>query len=311
MFIRPKDYISVNDKLFFAVVSEYHEGDCALTWLRYVKSEQGLNKLNTEEAEKFIDIHFPAFNFHSTYADIKLHGIPYDSISEVLRPDQTIPKLLKLNSPDRIQKDAIAVINLLLDAGIKIETIGITGSLMLNTQNEQSDIDMIVYGRNTFFKVRDLIKYNIEVGKLKSLDELNWQEAYQRRDCALSFEEYKSHEIRKYNKCISGTTKVDISMIPENYERIQEAGSCKKLGKTKIISTVIDDAHSYDFPARYIINTDDLKEVVSYTATYTGQAMAGEKIEAVGYIEQDNNGDKRLLVGSSREAAGEYIRVVK
>ncbi len=40
------------------------------------------------------------------------------------------------------------------------------------------------------------------------------------------------------------------------------------------------------------------------------QAEKGEKIEAVGFIEEDKDGVRRLLVGTSREAEEEYIRIV-
>lgn len=311
MFIRPKDYISIDDKLFFAVVSEYQEDERALTWLRYVKDENGMQKLTTEQAGKFINEHYPEFLFHSDYADIDLHGVPFSSIGEVHRPDQTVVRLLDMTSSDVVQKDAIHIIQLLLDAGIKLEMTGITGSLMLDTHNEQSDIDMVIYGRARFFKVRELIQQFLKSGQLKSLNKSFWLDAYQRRACDLSFEEYQFHELRKFNKCVSGKTKVDISMIPEVYERVEENGSCKKIGQEKIVAVVTDDTCAYDFPARYLINHDTIKEIVSYTATYTGQGCKGEKIEASGYIEQGSDGKKRLLVGTSREAAGEYIRVVK
>lgn len=311
MFIRPKDYISVNDKLFFAVVSEYQEDDRALCWLRYVKDENGMQKLATEQAGQLINASYPEFIFHSDYADSDLHGIPLESIDKIHRPDQTVVRLLSITSPDNIQKDAVNIIKLLLDAGIKQETMGITGSLMLNTHNEQSDIDMIIYGRERFFKVRELIQKFLKTGELKSLDESFWQDAYQRRDCALSFDEYQSHELKKFNKCISGKTKVDISMIPEIYERVHENGPYKKTGRDRIVSVVDEDTYAYDFPARYFIEHDTINEVVSYTATYTGQARKGETIEAAGYLEQGSDGKYRLLIGSSREAAGEYIRVVE
>jgi uncharacterized protein len=310
MFIRPKDYIGIDDKLFFAVVSEYQEDDRVLTWLRYIKDDLGLHKIATEQARKLISDSYPEFLFHSQYADSDLHGIPLDSISKIFRPDQAVVRLLNMTDPDNKQRDAIKILKLLLDAGIKEENIGITGSLMLDTHNEQSDIDIVIYGRELFFKARQTIKKYFESGELESLSELLWREAWQRRDCALSFDEYQSHEIRKFNKCISGTSKVDISMIPETYERFQENGPYKKTGQDKILSVVTDDKYAYDFPARYIVGHETINEVVSYTATYTGQARTGEKIEAAGYIEQDCDGNCRLLVGTSREAAGEYIRII-
>ncbi len=311
MFIRPKDYISIDDKLFFAVVSEYQEDDRALCWLRYVKDDNVLKKLDTRKAGDVIKESYPELLFHSHYADIDLHGIPYDLIGKVHRPDQTVVRLLDLECPDAIQEDAINIIKLLLESGIKQEVIGITGSLMLDTHNSKSDIDMIIYGRERFFKVRDLIQQFLNSGDLESLDDSFWHDAYQRRKCSLSFDEYKSHEIRKFNKCVSGKTKVDISMIPENIERVNENGPYIKKGREIILSVVKEDAYAYDFPARYYIEHETISEVVSYTATYIGQALKGEMIEAAGYIEQGTDGKKRLLVGSSREAVGEYIRVIE
>ena len=310
MFIRPKDYIGVDDKLYFAVVSEYQEEDRALTWLRYIKDEHGMHKINTEQARNLISDSYPEFLYHSQYADSDLHGIPLESISHVYRPDQTVVRLLNMTDPDDKQRDAIKILKLLLDAGIKEENIGITGSLMLETHNEQSDIDIVIYGRELFYKTRQCVKDYLESGKLESLDDSLWKDAYQRRGCEISFEDYCLHEKRKFNKCVSGTSKVDISMIPEVYERFQENGPFKKQGQDKISATVTDDTYAFDFPARYFTDHKTISEVVSYTATYVGQVQKGEKIEAAGYVEQGSDGKNRILVGTSREAAGEYIRIV-
>jgi len=310
MFIRPKDYISIDNKLFFAVVSEYQEDDRALTWLRYVNDENGMHKLDTCQANKLIKKSHPELLFHSHYADIELHGILLAEIEKVYRPEQTVVRLLGKRFLDNKQQDAVKIVKKILEAGIKEEFIGITGSLMLDTHNELSDIDVVIYGRERFFEVRQLIIKLIESGQLQTLGESHWQDAYQRRDCTLSFDEYKFHEVRKYNKCVSGTSKVDISMMPENYERFQENGPYKKVAMDKLISIVTDDAYAYDFPSRYMIEHNTINEVVSYTATYTGQAKKGEKIEVSGFIEQGSDGKKRLLVGTSREANNEYIRVI-
>jgi uncharacterized protein len=311
MFIRPKDYISIDDKLFFAVVSEYNEDDRALTWLRYIKDESGMRKLDTEQAAKLMSESYPEFIFYSEYADIELHGIPLASIQHVHRPDQGVVDLMSLTSPDNIQKDAIHFIKLLLDAGIRRETLGITGSILLGAHNQKSDIDMVIYGREQFFRVRELAKEFLKTGKLNQLDESMWQEAYQRRGCELSFDEYKKYELKKYNKFISGSTKVDISLVAENFERVYENGPYKKIERDKIEALVVEDTYAYDFPARYFIEHEKFNEVVSYTATYVGQAVNGDKIEVAGYIEQGVDGKRRLLVGTNREAAGEYIRVIE
>jgi predicted nucleotidyltransferase len=49
---------------------------------------------------------------------------------------------------------------------------------------------------------------------------------------------------------------------------------------------------------------------VSYTATYTGQVKFGERVEISGLLERSSSGDQRVMVGSSREAEGQYIKVI-
>ncbi|MFW5638973.1 MAG: DNA polymerase subunit beta, partial [Methanoculleus sp.] len=62
----------------------------------------------------------------------------------------------------------------------------------------------------------------------------------------------------------------------------------------------------FDNPAVYAVDHDEIGRVLSFTHTYSGQALAGEVIEARGVVER--HGDERwLIVGTTREAKGEYI----
>ena len=72
-----------------------------------------------------------------------------------------------------------------------------------------------------------------------------------------------------------------------------------------------DDSAAFDYPASFVIDDSLIQEVVSFTATYNGQAQAGETIVAAGQVEVNDAGKKRLVVGSSREAVGEFIRVIR
>ena len=91
MRIRPKDFISIDDKLFFAVVYEYQEDNHVLTFLRYIKDNTGMHKLTTKKAEKIISEYYPEFQFNSSYTDIGLHGIPINMIKKyIIRRRQLI-----------------------------------------------------------------------------------------------------------------------------------------------------------------------------------------------------------------------------
>jgi len=54
------------------------------------------------------------------------------------------------------------------------------------------------------------------------------------------------------------------------------------------------------------VDHETVSRVISFTHTYSGQALAGETIEAAGVLEE--HGDTQwLIVGTTREAKGEYI----
>ena len=84
-----------------------------------------------------------------------------------------------------------------------------------------------------------------------------------------------------------------------------------KLGTRVLRATVTDDFHAFDYPARFEVAEAEIPEVLSYNPTFTGQARKGETVEAAGWVEQLDNGRLRLIVGSTREAPGEYIKVLR
>lgn len=192
-----------------------------------------------------------------------------------------------------------------------MQDLGITGSLLLNAQHADSDIDLVVYGRAPFFLVRTAVSELIDQGQLQSLTDEDWRDAYARRDCSLSFADYCKHEKRKLNKCIVGHSKVDITMLPDPEERIECAGAWKKQGPATVIACVVDDRYAYDYPARLYIDHADIGELLVFTATYVGQAVAGETVEASGILEQGPAGRQRLIIGTSREARDEYLKVIE
>ncbi len=311
MTVRPKDYIIVDQHLYFAVVDYGIEQGRACCFLRYVQDDNGLHKLDTQAADALIRRRYPHYLFHSQRADIELHGIPLDQDHQHLMPEQTTIYLNGLDILNEIQENALTVISLLKKGGIKTENIGITGSLMLRNENATSDIDIVIYGRPVFFKARELIRQAVTSGQLHPLTDSDWQESYRRRACSFSFTDYRWHEQRKWNKCLSGKTKVDMSMLAEHDERIVTDSRYKKQRSDCIQARVTDASLAYDFPAKFAIDHDEIREVLVYTATYTGQAEKNERIEAAGVVEQSIDGKQRLVIGTSREAENEYIRVIE
>jgi predicted nucleotidyltransferase len=70
---------------------------------------------------------------------------------------------------------------------------------------------------------------------------------------------------------------------------------------------VIDAEFAFDSPAIFHLDHPEVREIFCFTHTYAGQALPGEMIEAKGVLEETDQG-QRLVVGTTREARGEWIR---
>jgi len=305
----PKDFIQTTEGLVFAVVDQGLEQGKVLCFLRYVRQGSSWRKLDTQKANQLLSEHYPQYLFYSQVKSAALHAVNVQSIVIHHQPKQRLQDLLTKKNPDIIEQDLLDLCRILLVQGIDLKDVGITGSLLIGAQNLSSDIDLVVYGREKFHQLRGLIKQLIQQGQLQQLAEQDWLESYQRRQCDLSYADYVWHEQRKYNKALISHRKFDLNLLELSSEA--ESSSYQKKGMGLIQATVLDAQYGFDYPARFLIEHEQVSEVVCYTATYTGQAEQGERIEVSGQWEISSTGQARILVGSSREAEGEYIKVLE
>ena len=308
MKFHPRDFLETAEGLVFAVVDGCLEDDRVLGFLRYAPEAGNLKKVSTQAANRLLrDVH-PHYLHHSARLQADLHSVPLAAIRRHHRPRERVAEVLREGPKDPMEAKLRKLLRLLIDQGIAPDTVGVTGSLLIRRHGATSDLDVVIYGQDNFFRARSLIRKEIAAGTLSELDAPAWQDAYQRRGCALDFEDFLRHERRKGNKgCVDGT-KFDLALVEETPP--PDPVRWRKTGPMTIEARVLDDSGSFRHPARYTIDHPDIGEVLVFTHTYVGQAEAGEPIEAAGIVEESEAGDKRLVIGSSREAPGEYIRVL-
>lgn len=306
----PGDYIAADDGLYFAVVlhgTSDHPVHCSLRYV-YRKGEPP-RKLGTSEAYKLLESDYPRYLAYSEHLDTETILVPGSDITEIYRPVETLCRIGGAHNNDELTQTAATAAELLIENGVQRNVLGITGSLMLGFQHANSDIDILIYDRDDFRLARTIIKHLLETGTIHSLDETTWLETYKRRACSLEFNDYKKHEIRKYNKFILGSARIDIKHIPL-LDILDYKKPSKKLGPATIKAKITDDSRIFSYPACYTTDNREIRQILCYTATYTGQAFAGEYIEASGMLECDAEGRRYMVIGTSREAPGEYIKVV-
>lgn len=295
---RLRDFIITNDDWIFAVADYCHEGGIR-SILRYVPDPLG----NRGTHKKYMKLDFDdAFRFMKTarpewLADV--HIVPWDAVKEVLAPERMLPMLVK-------KDEKVKAIVSALQKAVPLDKMGVTGSRLAGLENESSDIDFIVYGRQ-WFTARDVIA-RAKNGKnpITEISDGMWRDIYKKRKPELSFDEFLVHEIRKGNRGMVGDTYFDLLYV-RDWEEIAPCLRGQDIGIQKIEATVTNADFAFDSPAIYKIAHPEISYVLSYTHTYAGQALAGERIEAQGMVEVV--GDmKRLVVGTTREARGEWIR---
>jgi predicted nucleotidyltransferase len=302
-----KDFIQTAENLIFAVVAEGSEHGKVLCFLRYCLENQQAKKYATAEANAFLQQYYPDYLYYSPLLDAPLHAVAIERIVKHHQPKQRLQEILHSLQADAIEQDLIALCQLLQDRGLDLTQLGVTGSLLIAAQQASSDIDLVCYTRDIFQQCRTVLSELMSQQLVEPLSDADWQESYQRRDCELDFVDYVWHEQRKFNKALINGRKFDLGLVNSS----PSSESYQKCGSLTLKAQVIDDTSAYDYPAEFKIDYPQINSVVSFTATYTGQAINGEIIEASGLVEQNTHGIKRLVIGSSREAHGEYIKVIR
>ncbi|WP_456472048.1 nucleotidyltransferase domain-containing protein [Methanocaldococcus sp.] len=330
--MRIRDFIETKEGLFFAVNSYVHPKDRVFAFLRYVPYELGkeyskeVREINNKKyvkisdsslAYKFLEENFKEYLYYDKYIDVLMHAVPKNKIKKTYHPKDRLKEIIedpKNNFEEKVRKLAL----ILESYGVPIKQMGVTGSTLIKLSSKNSDIDFVIYGSYWHKKGREALKLAIEDGKIDELSLDFWKKAYKKRikDNTLSFEEFLFHEKRKYNRGVIDNTMFDLLFVREWDEINEKYGErrYKSLGFTKIKAKVLDDSFAFDNPALYLVDHDEVKEVVSFTHTYAGQCFRGEYIEVRGKLEEvidKNKSYKRIVVGTTREAYNEYIKLIR
>lgn len=296
--VRLRDFVEDAAGWLYAV-SAYDNDDRIACVLRYVPDPAGRRinpsgrryaKYDFEEAYALIAARKPQ------YAGL-LHRIPHADVKRVLKPDLEIGRIAAHHPRVRKLVELFS-----LPAG----TVGCTGSLLCELSDETSDIDMVVYGDH-WFTAQALVRKGIRDGKIEGLSDAMWRKVYEKRKPEIPYDEFVLHEERKWNRGQIEGTYFDI-LYTRSYDAIRSSpsGQGTVIGKMTIEAKVKDASLAFDNPAVYEVEHESVSRVLAFTHTYSGQALAGETIEACGVCEQ--HGDERwLVVGTTREARGEYI----
>jgi len=296
--LRPRDFVEDRDGWIYSV-SAYDNTERAGCVLRYVPDPSG-DRVNPEgvryrkaEFEESFDL---VRREKPSYAGRFLR-IPLGDIRRAYKPEERLDFCAGRDRRVRALVDLFS-----LPAG----AMGCTGSRLLGMESPASDIDLVVYGK-AFWSARETLRRAVEGGSLPCIPEDTWRTVYRKRDPEIPFEVFLLHERRKWNRGIAAGTYFDL-LFTRSYDTLagDPVPEGQRIRRMTLEARVTDASLAFDSPAVYLVEHGEVDRIVSFTHTYSGQALPGELVEACGVLERHGS-ERWLVVGTTRTARGEYI----
>ncbi|UOY10170.1 nucleotidyltransferase domain-containing protein [Methanonatronarchaeum sp. AMET6-2] len=301
--LKIRDFFKVGRLVFSTVAYSMSSSETVEALLRYTEDSCG------ERESRLDGKKYKKHSFHESFKYLKENHpeylrcksgslrqlIPKKDIQRVYRPQKSIN--------NGLEKE---VQEFFVENGVPREKIGVTGSRLIGVENEDSDIDLVVYGQGNFDKARNVLDKLIKKDILCQFKEDRWREAYRKRNPELDYREFVLHEKRKRNRAVYRDTSLDLLYVRDDPELPPNKFEGQKKTKKQIKTVVVDDKFNFDSPATYRVRHPEIEIVVSYTHTYAGQAFKGEEIQAKG-VHQSGEFET-LVVGTTRTADDEYIK---
>ena len=298
-----------------------------------------IDKENLKEYIELFSKSYPHYILNNPMYDQSpiFFAVPQDKIERTYYPREGLSELMSMPHKDLDPHLQVVVnlINFLLQSNLELNDIGITYStLMGHYSPNMSDINIVVYGKNNFWKLMEFLGEN-KHPDLRWKDYREWEDFYKKRNRHIlhNKENYIKNMHRKKSEGYFKDTLFVIFAVENEDEAWFKWGEekYKKLGSAKIKAAIINNKNSVVRPGCYEISNSEfidgndscknipISKVVFYSRDYCMIAYPDEKIEASGVVEQvtPNSGEtyNRLVLGYfdsyiQNRRDNEYIKTV-
>jgi len=291
---------------------------------RFISSRK-MNRLNfwveKEGLRQYIEnftIAYPYYLYKSSFHDSHrlFFAVPIEQIERIYFPRRGLKELMSmpLEALDPHLRNVYQFVQLLVQSGLRLKDLGVTYStLMGHYMQNISDINIVVYGKEQFWKLMSFME-KVQHPSLRWKSDEEWQEFLQKRSRFHRFGKEFGLRImkRKHSEGFFNDTLFVIFAAEKEEEVWFKWGEeqYQEQGLVTVQATVVDNKSSVVRPGCYEVsdvivmrgeNKENIKKIVFYNRDYCMVAFPGEKIEARGILEKviPKNGEKyhRVVVG--------------
>ena len=345
---RDRDYLLTKDGLFFVVVGNVHPSDKVIAYLKYVPDETGFWGRGDEkfkrvlrhytipslkETFKLLEEKYPQYLYKDKNLNITMSFVPVTYIEKHFKPEERLKEILECSTQDELMSKVLELVKLISnESNVSLNSFGVTGSILINIHRvEFSDIDLIIYGKNNSYKVKDTLLnlYRDPTSGVRKFLKDEFKEWCVKVSNLYRIELDDARKIceRKWNRGIFDGTLFSIHpvKVEEEISNSYNDFVFRPVGIVKVRATVVNAEDSIFNPAVYEISQvkivegpeidSNIKEVVSYEGLYSDVAREGEKIEVRGKLENIINKTLgtsyyRILIGSPEANGSDYLRLL-
>jgi predicted nucleotidyltransferase len=308
MKAREGDLIESKGKLVFDVKGLVHPPDRVVAFIRYVPDPNGSRERDGIRYSKFYTLskrydllkrEYPQYLVNDPVFNTLLCEVPIEDVKQHYQPAQGLQDLRNRNNLDDAEKTALQFMEILKEnAGVPWSKLGVSGSILVNLHTPSSDIDLIVYGSETGYRVQAAMKEMLEDKdspfKAYNLDGLRELFDFRSKDTNVSFEDFVRTDSRKVSHGKFRGKHFFIRFVKDLNEISEQYGSIiyKPEGSYKLANVEILEG----------TKVEPIEEIVSFRGRFCEQAKNGEAVIAEGKVERVQQEGKqdhfRLLLGS-------------
>jgi predicted nucleotidyltransferase len=287
MKFRDKDYLLTSEGLIFNVLGYDHVDKKITAGLKYIDGKKW--EQSYQESIHWLKQHDPQ------YVDRWIE-VPISKITKYLCPQQRVTQLIQTPTSFTDQygllDKSVRLIQKLSDFfGIPIIDFGITDSLLWGQGNEDSDIDVVVYGKPNALILLDKLSNLFDEPDFEFIDP-----RYIQRPPNLAQAEFDDLASRKTNQGFYQGTRFSLRAV-RNRNEISPAEPLQTIGQKELQLTIADHQESIFYPVIY--PTQENVEIVSFEIGYECVFRKGDQVTVSGQLEESHN-RRRILVGSNQ-----------
>lgn len=245
---------------------------------------------------------FPWYLFDCPVNGKRLVAVPDEHVARVFTPHQAMKCALRASTQSRLEELAVDWVKLVCGkTGLSPSDFGLHGSLCVGLTSPSPDVDIVVYGAESFRKVKRAVQTLCLEGELEYLVENPWDRV-------------------RLNKVRFRGEKVVFNAVKRLDEIHERYGVYLRRGLRPVsLKAVVSSARESVFkPARYEVEPLGTggegapREVVSMTGEFRDVSSVGDEVEVRGLLEQEREVGSgretyRVVVGSG-SSSPEYIR---